>query len=138
MPDDLIIHTATSRNTLVYGRTLNSARAHHFIIDGARDPNEELTPVEVFLSAVSACCVQWVEQFAREDGVDLRHIEVSITSTRTAAEFNRFQSIEMVVKGDGPSLREMEDFVERFRRRCPLYATVSASTRVDFRVDSAP
>jgi len=137
MTDDLIVNTAISLNTLTYGRTLNSARTHHFVIDGTRDPKEELTPVEVFLSAVSACCVQWVEQFAREDGVTLSRIEVEITGTRTTAEPSRFRTVDMRVTAAGPAISELEDFVERFRQRCPLYRTVAAATEVRFSLHSA-
>jgi len=130
MTEDIIVQTAVSQNTLVYGRTLNSARQHHFIIDGTREPREELTPVEVFLSAVSACCVQWVEQFAREDGVQLRRIEARISGVRSAAETNRFQHVDLDVNGVGLSQSQLEDFVNRFTERCPLYRTVRVATEV--------
>jgi uncharacterized OsmC-like protein len=132
MTDDTIVNSVLSQNTHVYGRTLNSARMHHFIIDGTRDPKEELTPVEVFLSGVSACCVQWVEQFAREDGVEMPRIEAGITATRTAAEPTRFQFIDLDVKATGPSRAQLEDFVERFKQRCPLYRTVATAVEVRF------
>jgi uncharacterized OsmC-like protein len=136
MSDDLIVNSVQSQTTHVYGRTLNSARTHHFIIDGTRDPKEELTPVEVFLSAVSACCVQWVEQFAREEKVPLARLEVSITGTRSAAETNRFQLIEISVGSSGPTQSQLEDFVRRFKERCPLYRTVAASVEVRFAVSA--
>lgn len=134
MPDEMIVNTALSENTLVYGRTLNSARMHHFVIDGARHPKEELTPVEVFLSAVSACCVQWIEQFAREDGVLLSRITVEITASRQASEPNRFERIDVQVNAIGPSQMQLEDFVNRFTERCPLYCTVAAATKTEFAV----
>jgi uncharacterized OsmC-like protein len=136
MSEATIVNAVTSQNTHVYGRTLNSARMHHFVIDGTRDPKEELTPVEVFLSGVSACCVQWVEQFAREDGVNLVRIQVEIIGTRTTAEPTRFQAVELTVKTQGPSQAQLEDFVERFKQRCPLYRTVATATEVRFSLSS--
>ena len=130
MTDELIVHGAASQNTLVYGRTLNSARGHHFVIDGTREPKEELTPVEVFLSAVSACCVQWLEQLAREDEVPLTRINVAINGTRTPAEPNRFQFVDMSIVGQGPTQAQLEDFVKRFTQRCPLYRTVETATDI--------
>lgn len=135
MPGELIVNSVRSQNTFIYGRTLNSARNHHFIIDGTRDPKEELTPVEVFLSAVSACCVQWVEQFAREEGVELSRLEADIEGCRRADEPNRFQRVDISVKATGPTQAQLEDFVARFRQRCPLYATLAAATEVRFSVD---
>jgi uncharacterized OsmC-like protein len=132
MADDLIVNKASSQTTHVYGRTLNSARMHHFVIDGTRDPKEELTPVEVFLSSISACCVQWVEQFAREDEVSLYRLEVAITGSRTTEDPTRFQRVDIEVTATGPDQAQMEDFVSRFKARCPLYRTVSAATEVVF------
>ncbi len=136
MTSDQIVNSVVSSKTHVYGRTLNSARMHHYIIDGTREPSEELTPVEVFLSGVSACCVQWVEQFAREDGVSLETLNVEIQGARTTSEPNRFQFVSILVEGIGPEQSQLEEFVERFKQRCPLYRTVSGSTEVRFTVRS--
>ena len=46
-----------ARSTDVFGRVLVSAREHHFVVDGPVQngcPGEELTPPELFLSAVAA------------------------------------------------------------------------------------
>lgn len=136
MNDQLIVNSVVSQNTHVYGRTLNSTRSHHFIIDGTRDPKEEVTPVEVFLSAVSACCVQWLEQFAREDDVHLDRVLASIRGTRDAGEPNRFQRVEMRVRATGPTQAQLEGFVERFKGRCPLYRTLAGATEVDFDIST--
>ncbi|HEV3311941.1 MAG TPA: OsmC family protein [Chloroflexota bacterium] len=132
--EDTIVNTVMSENTLLYGRTLNTARMHHFVIDGTRDPREEITPVETFASSVSACCVQWVEQLAREGGVELTRITAEITATRTVAEPNRFQVWQIDVRAVGPKQAQLETFVEGFKARCPLYRTVAAATEVRFTV----
>lgn len=134
LPDDLIINSVRSQNTFVYGRTLNSARDHHFIIDGARDPKQEITPVEVFLSAVSACCVQWLEQLARDASVSLQRIEVTIESTRSTAQPNRFSHIDMTVEASGPDKVQLDELVQGFVQRCPLYATLASATEIRWSV----
>lgn len=134
MTDDAIVNTVVSANTHVFGRTLNSTRTHHFIIDGTTEPKEEITPVEVFLSAISACAVQWIEKFAREDGVRLDHVEAEIEGTRTTGEPQRFQHVDLTIDMIGPAQEEAERFVEGFKGRCPLYRTLAAATEVRFRV----
>lgn len=134
MSEEKIVNSVTSQTTHVYGRTLNSARTHHFIIDGTRNPKEEVTPVEVFLSAVSACCVQWVEQFAKEEAVPLHRLEVSIEGSRFADRPTEFDAINVIVRAEGPTHEQLEDFVNRFQQRCPLYRTVSKAVEVGFSV----
>ncbi len=134
MADELIVNTVSTAATHVYGRTLNSTRNHHFVIDGTRDPKEELTPVEVFVSSISSCCVHWVEQLAREAGANLDAVTVEITAIRRAQEPTRFDSIELVVRGSGPSQQELERFVEGYRARCPIYRTVAQAAEVGFTV----
>jgi uncharacterized OsmC-like protein len=132
MEQSTIVNTVQSATTHVLGRTLNSTRNHHFIVDGTSEPKEEITPVEVFLSAVSSCCVHWIEKFAREDTVDLNFMTVDIEGSRLKDQPERFQYVAVSVKAKGPSQAQLEDFVERFKGRCPLYRTVAAGTEVKF------
>jgi len=134
MNDDLTINSVRSASTHILGRTLNSTRAHHFIIDGTTEPKEEITPVEVFLSAVSACAVQWIEKLAREDDVRLTFVQADIEGTRRKDEPNRFQHVELRIETDGPTQEEAERFVEGFKARCPLYGTLASATEVRFEV----
>src|SRR6185436_10525497 len=70
-----------ARSTDVFGRVLCNARDHHFIVDGPVQngcPGEELTPVEVFLSAVAACGVELIHVIARADNVPLGRVAVRI------------------------------------------------------------
>ncbi len=136
MAENTITNSVRSASTHVFGRTLNSTRNHHFIIDGTREPKEEVTPVEVFLSAVSACAVQWIETFARDENVKLAHSQVDIEAMRTTDEPNRFQWVQMRVELEGPSQDIAERYVEQFKTRCPLYRTLASATDVRFEVNS--
>src|SRR6185312_17291974 len=54
-------YDVAARSTDVFGRVACSARNHHFIVDGPVQngcPGEEITPVEVFLTAIAACGVE--------------------------------------------------------------------------------
>jgi|GEM_PF-530766 uncharacterized OsmC-like protein len=138
MNDDLIVNNVLSASTHIFGRTLNSARIHHFIIDGTNEPTEELTPVEVFLSSVSSCAVQQVERFAREEGIGLDRVEASIEGIRTHEDPSVFQSVSLRVDVFGPSQKDAEALVTRFRGRCPLFRTLSKAVDVDVEVLSHP
>ncbi len=138
MNDDLIVNSVRSASTQLLGRTLNSTRNHHFIIDGTTEPKEEVTPVEVFLSAVSACGVQWVEKFAREEGVSLDSVIADIEGTRNTNEPERFQFVTMTFDIVGPPQDVAERFVEQFKGRCPLYRTLASATEIRSEVRSSP
>jgi uncharacterized OsmC-like protein len=71
----------SARSTDIFGRVQCSARTHHFIVDGPVQngcPGEEVTPVEVFLSAVAACGVELIHVIARDQQVPLRGVSVKI------------------------------------------------------------
>ena len=63
---------------------LCSARDHHYIIDGPVQngcPGEEVTPPEAFLAGVASCGVELVHVIAREQGVPLGRVAVTIKAT---------------------------------------------------------
>src|SRR5436190_5093270 len=73
-----------ARSTDTFGRVLCSARDHHFIVDGPVQngcPGEELTPPELFLSAVAACGVELVHVIARDEGKKVGWVELSVQGT---------------------------------------------------------
>jgi uncharacterized OsmC-like protein len=74
-------YDVSARSTDVFGRVLCSARDHHFIVDGPVQngcPGEEITPVELFLSAVAACGVELIHVIAKTEARPLDRIAVKI------------------------------------------------------------
>lgn len=114
-----------ARTTDVLGRILCSARNHQFIVDGPVQngcPGEELTPPELFLSAVASCGVELVEVIARDSSVAVGPVSVTVHGTVDRSKQPRpdvtlFNSVRMdfVVRGtDGASAAVL---VEGFKRR---------------------
>src|ERR687887_2700453 len=93
------------RSTDVFGRVLCSARDHHFIVDGPVQngcPGEELTPPELFLSAVASCGVELMHVIAREQGVPLERVAVRIRGVvdrarQPRADVTLFNSVRLDV-----------------------------------------
>lgn len=108
------VHTSTTR---VHGRTLNSARGHHFVIDGPTKPGEEVFSMEAFLAGISSCAVHLFEDFAEEEGIPLHQADVDIQAFRKKDELNRFDHIDLTVAMVGPSQGQAEHLVERFKGR---------------------
>jgi uncharacterized OsmC-like protein len=74
-------YDVSARSTDTFGRVLCDARDHHFIIDGPVQngcPGEEVTPVEVFLTAVAACGVELIHVIAKTENRDLDRVAVKV------------------------------------------------------------
>jgi uncharacterized OsmC-like protein len=100
------------------GRARNAARGQTLILDSSTHPKPDaLTNSEAFLAGVSSCGVTLIEAHARDTGVALRKLDVTIEGIRTAAEPNRFKSVTMTFELAGVSQREAEALVETYRQR---------------------
>jgi uncharacterized OsmC-like protein len=114
-----------ARSTDVFGRVLCSARDHHFIADGPVQngcPGEELTPPELFLSAVAACGVELVHVIARDQGSKIEKVALTVHGTvdrgnqkRTDVTVFNEMRLEFLLSGaDGATAAQL---VEGFKRR---------------------
>lgn len=117
MTDDWLVSTVHTTTTRVRGRTLNSARTHHFVIDGPTRPGEEVFSMEAFLAGISSCAVHLFQDFADEEGIPLEHASVTIESVRPKNEPNRFDHIDLKVAMRGVSREQADHLVERFKGR---------------------
>ena len=118
-------YDVNARTTDVFGRVLCGVRDHHFIIDGPVQngcPGEEITPVEVFLSAVAACGVELIHVIARDQQVPLRWVTVNIhgTSDRTKQarpDVSTLNTVEIDLTLAGADNAQAAALVEGFKRR---------------------
>ena len=114
-----------AQSTAIFGRVLCSAREHHFIVDGPVQngcPGEELTPPELFLSAVAACGVELVHVIAKDQGKQVGKVALAVHGTvdrgkqkRTDVTVFNAVRLEFAISGsDGATAAEL---VEGFKRR---------------------
>jgi uncharacterized OsmC-like protein len=114
----------SARSTETFGRVQCNAREHHFIVDGPKYnncPGEELTPPELFLTAVASCAVELVQVIAREQAQPIPSVRVQVKGVvdrsrqkRTdVTVFNRV-ALEFTVSGDAALAARL---VEGFTRR---------------------
>jgi uncharacterized OsmC-like protein len=135
-PSTLREYHVTARSTDVFGRVLCGAREHHFIVDGPVQndcPGEEITPAEAFLSGVAACGVELMHVIARDQGIGLQRVAVKIhgivdRGNQRRDDVTTFNSVRLDVTLWGVNANEGQTVVEGFKRRCPLYGTVSVAT----------
>lgn len=128
-------YAARASSTEVFGRVLCDVRDHHYIVDGPTYndcPGEEVTPGELFLSAVASCGTELVQVIAREDGLPVPTVQVNVHGTvdkarQARAGVTTFTSLRVSFRIGGVSESEAASLVERFQKRCPLYGTVAVA-----------
>src|SRR4030088_3344975 len=90
------VETIRSSSSGVLGRARNTSRGVTVAFDSsARPPPDALTNSEGVLAAGASCGVPLIEMHAKETGVALAGLDVTIEGTRTAAEPNRFARVSM-------------------------------------------
>jgi uncharacterized OsmC-like protein len=136
-----------ARTSPVFGRVMCSARNHHFIVDGPVGngcPGEAPTPAEIFLSAVAACGTEVIQVIARDDGVPLDSVEVTVRGTvdreaQPRTDVTVFTEVHLSIRLTGPTEPQAAALVAGFQRRCPLYGSVAvASARVEVEHTTEP
>jgi uncharacterized OsmC-like protein len=118
-------YEVSARSTDVFGRVLCSARDHHFIVDGPVQngcPGEELTPPEVFLSAVGACGVELLHVIARDQGTTVDKVGVTVRGTvdrgqQPRADVTVFNNVRLDFVVSGTDAATAAQLVEGFKRR---------------------
>jgi len=116
-------YEARAASTDVFGRVLCTVRNHHFIIDGPKHngcPGEEVTPSEMFLSAIASCGVELVQVLAKDATVPLRGIEVTIggsldRSKRARPDVTLFSAVRLHFQLKGVTDKQARQLVDDFK-----------------------
>jgi len=122
---DIRQYEAQATSTDTFGRVLCSARNHHFVIDGPEQngcPGEEVTPAELFLSAVASCGVELVQVLAKSSGISLQRIDVTIQglmdrSKPVRSDVTLFNSVSLQFRMKGVTDGDAKQLVEQFKGR---------------------
>lgn len=124
-PSPLRLYDVAARSTDVFGRVQCDVRQHHFIVDGPVQngcPGEEITPPESFLSGVAACGVELVQVIAKEQGIPVGPIGVSIhgaldRSKQKRSDVTVLNEMRMTFTVGGTDAATAAQLVEGFKRR---------------------
>ena len=111
------IETIRSSSSDTIGRGRNEVRGVTLHFDSSTRPQPDaFTNSEAFLAGISSCGVTLVEMHAKETGVPLERMTVTIEGRRPPTE-PRFTAITLIFELVGVSQPEAEDLVETYRRR---------------------
>ena len=112
------IDTIRSSSSGTIGRAVSHVRGQRLTLDSSTHPQPDaFTNSEAFLAGVSSCGVTLIEVHARDTGVPLKRMDITIEGVRTAAEPNRFASVTMRFELVGVTQGQAEDLVRTYRSR---------------------
>lgn len=120
MSEEERVTTVSSTRTSRRGRTLNSARTNHFVIDEppfAGGPGEAVTPEESFLAGIAACGVSLVEKFAEEEDLPLGQVDVQVSGVRDVDDPSEYRRVEMEFSLEGVSQTQAQKLVASYEKR---------------------
>jgi uncharacterized OsmC-like protein len=114
-----------AQTTSTFGRVLASARHHHLVVDGPVQngcPGEAPTPAELFLAAIASCGAELIQVIAREEGVPLGGVDVTVTGTvdrsrQPRTDLTLFTEVRVDVALTGADAARAAALVEGFKRR---------------------
>src|SRR5512138_1903408 len=106
---DMKIDAVRSCSSGTLGRARSEARGYKLVLDSSSRPQPDaFTNSEAFLAGVSSCGVTLIEGHAKETGVPMTGIDVTIEGARTAAEPNRFATVTMTFEIAGVTQAQAE------------------------------
>ena len=112
------IETIRSSTTGTVGRAQSAVRGQRLVLDSSSRPQgDALTNSEAFLAGISSCGVTLIEMHARETGIPVTGLDVTIEGLRTAADPARFSGVTMTFEIAGVTQPQAEALVETYRSR---------------------
>lgn len=143
MATQLATASVTSRLSGLPGRAIVTARGHHFVVDSPPPlggPNEEINPIDVLLSALATCGTFVCETAAQEMNIPLHTVALT-----AAGDFDprgvcgeavdpKMQAFRVRLILTGPTKAQAEALAEAFRKRCPVYTTLSRAAPIDLEI----
>ena len=136
--------SATSILANQAGRAIVSARGHHIIVDSPPPlggPNEELNPLDVLLAALTTCGTFVIETAAREMAISLESVSLEAEGDfdprgvkGEAGIDPRITEFRVKATVIGPTPQQIITLIDEFKRRCPVYTTLSRSAPILFEI----
>ena len=112
------IDSLRSSSSGTIGRAVSRVRGQELVLDSSSRPQPDaFTNSEAFLAGISSCGVTLIEMHAREAGIPLEALEVTIEGVRPAAEPTRFATITMRFELTGVTQAQAEELVGTYRSR---------------------
>ena len=132
-----------AQSTELDGRTLATARNHHFIIDAPPPlggPNEELNPIELLMTSLATCAVLVSEKVAAEMDLPLSRARASAEGdldprgVKGEAIDPRIQVFRVQLELTGVSQAQGNQLLAAVKTRCPIYTTLARAAPIEVKL----
>jgi uncharacterized OsmC-like protein len=113
-----IINRVRSYSSGMPGQSLNEIGPHTLRIDAPAHHGgtpEAITPADAFLAGISACGVLLVDERAREVGLPLKRVEVTIESVRSHDDPSWFINVGIRFMVTGVSQTQANELVQFYK-----------------------
>ena len=147
IPSTVRTYQVRAETTSTFGRVQASVRQHRLTVDGPVQngcPGEAPTPGELFLAAAASCGAEVLQVLARDGGVPLQRVEVTVRGTidrdlQPREDVTVFTDVDLHLRLVGPGAGQAAELVAGFQRRCPVYGSLAvASARITVRHETEP
>lgn len=129
--------TVHTTSTLEFGRFVVTARNNHLVVDsspGRGGTGEAIQPVETFLAGLASCTASSFQYWAREKGVPVREVRVTVSAETNATGPAGFARIQVDVEAHGTTRTRLAAVEEAYRQTCPVYSTISATIPIELNI----
>ena len=113
----MVVDRVRSETTHLPGRSLNQARANHFVIDSSSGPSEAVTSIEAFIAGISSCGVNIVHSEATTRGLTGVRAALEIEGRRSKADPSTLASVELRFTIWGATKAQADELVATYTRR---------------------
>ena len=117
MSPEMKVDSVRSESSGTLGRAVSRGHGATLALDSSSRPQPDaFTNSEAFLAGVSSCGVTLIEAHAKDTGVPLKRMAVTIDGSRDPA-VPRYQAVHMRFEMAGVNQAQAEDLVKTYRSR---------------------
>jgi putative redox protein len=143
MTPRLATATVTTQRLNLPGRTIVNTKDHHLVVDSPLylgGPNEEVNPMDLFLSALISHGIFLFEKIAQQMHIPLNDLRITAKSdfdprgVLGESVDAGLRNLNLHILMSGPSEVQAKELTEAYTMRCPIYVTLARSVRIDLEV----
>ncbi|MBZ0305560.1 MAG: OsmC family protein [Anaerolineae bacterium] len=125
--------SVTARLLGLRGRIIVTAKSRHFVVDAPLvmgGPNEELSPLDLFLASIASETLFVCEKVAQQMRLPLSSIAVNASGDYDPLGVigepvdPGFKSLRIRILVEGIAEPQAETMIEAYKKRCPIYTTL--------------
>jgi len=133
----------TTQSLGLRGRTIVNTKDHHLVVDSPLylgGPNEELSPIDLLLSALATHGLFVIEKIAQQLRIPLHDLKIKVSTDFDPRgvlgdEVDAgLHGLKVSLLMSGPTEAQAKELVESFKSRCTVYVTLARTVKINLEV----